>query len=63
MFPRSEHRLVGDREKALTTLERAAESPRWQMDSRERYLASNAWAPLRSDPRFVRAVDRLPRER
>jgi serine/threonine-protein kinase len=55
--------IVGDRDRAVATLERASASFRWQMGSRERYLASQGWAPLRKDPRFIRAIARLPAER
>jgi len=54
---------LGEREKAITTLERAAGTFAWRAPSRERTLAARVWAPVRSDPRFLRAVDRLPRER
>jgi len=66
---RSQHRVadaymvIGDRDAALASLERASRSFQWQMPSREGYLASALWAPVRADPRFVRAVDRLLRER
>ena len=49
---RSQHRVadaymtIGDRDAALTSLERASRSFQWQMPSREGYLASPLWAPI-----------------
>jgi eukaryotic-like serine/threonine-protein kinase len=53
---------LGDRETALATLDRASQSFQWSMGSRESYMTSPRWAPVRADPRFLRAVERL-RER
>lgn len=55
--------LIGDREKALATLERVVEARPLRMVSRDSYLSDSTWAPLRTDPRFIRAMNRLQQER
>jgi eukaryotic-like serine/threonine-protein kinase len=55
--------LIGDRDKALAALEHVVQARPLRMYSRDYYLSVSTWAPLRTDPRFVRAMDRLRQER